>query len=254
MAQRDTETEFPIWLSSLQISTPTSSTDSSMEERLSFSYGDTSESCREQILDVLSPPPTDTSQSASSDISSAQVWRSLSLQPPQDSQEDPVLVPAQLNGARQGLSMSPLEFMATLLAGEPLPSQAAGTVDQEAAARSNPLHAQESSGESHSMEVDEGADQSTAYSSQGSTLSIYSDSLNGEAVGTNMDWDGDTSVSTTSTVSQIRVVCIEGLHRLQLEGHRLPIPLRELDDPPDRPIVVAASLDTASEIEQSSLD
>jgi len=60
-------------------------------------------------------------------------------------------------------------------------------------------------------------------------------------------WEGDTEASSRSFLSQVELYRIES-NELQLEGHVMEIPFRELDDPPDGRME-AASLGQDSEIE-----
>jgi hypothetical protein len=67
--------------------------------------------------------------------------------------------------------------------------------------------------------------------------------------------DGDTAASSGSYMSRVEVQRVDdgGRPILQLEGHILEIPIRELDDPPDTEGMDAASLDYDSEIEPSGI-
>lgn len=251
--QQEDPVAYRQWASRLQDFTPPSTdSDSTTISAKSIAL----RSSTRQLLEIL-PNPGEGPGSGSDTLSNRDefaIWRSAPHQP-QDAVDDASSVSTGvLHGARQGLALAPVDYVLSIL---PLPEADAVSIPS-----STPSLASDSLGSDYDdlqslavqLETDHDLattrDDYTAFSREAEqsetsivqTEGSFSSHLPSQA------FEGDTNASTSSYLSEV-VVSRVPVNYAQLVGVEIVIPVRALDDPPDRNEDAAASL-RSSETEQ----
>jgi len=217
-----------------------STSDSSMVSSIEPSYEEQTISDSSIVEDLIMLGDSDTEMELPVDDVG---WRSGPPPPATNEREDdPSILGGAPQGARKGLSVAPIAFLRLIIPPPAsddislpasLPSLSSGTTRSgNPSILSHPSHVDEDA-EFHSRIGDDEGPLDFFQVDTQSTTEVQSDGSFTSSSRLSPGYEGDTTASTTSYLSEVLLFGRIDYGIPQVEGFELEIPERELDDPPD---------------------